>query len=75
MARSKKERDMWVNIIEDTRDKWLESERILQEQRRKKNIAPIGVFKKVEHDENKTPTDPNIIFLGEPVVVGDNAGR
>lgn len=62
MAKSKKERDAWVEIIEDTRNKWLETERNLQEQRRKLSVAPTQVTRLSIHDENKTPTDPNVDF-------------
>jgi FYVE/RhoGEF/PH domain-containing protein 5/6 len=57
MFRSKKERDFWVEIIKDTRNKWMENQRRLQEQRRKISLANPDLL------DDKTPTDPNISFL------------
>ncbi|KAI6176191.1 Pleckstrin-like proteiny and Zinc finger domain containing protein [Aphelenchoides bicaudatus] len=62
VAKSKQERNAWVDIIRDTRDKWIESQRKLQEQRRKMSFGPIQVTRQSIHDENKTPTEPDIGF-------------
>lgn len=57
VAKSKRERDSWVEMIEDAKLKFLENELKLQEQRRKMStIQPQNL-------DDKTPTNPNVSFL------------
>lgn len=57
MFRSKKERDYWVQIIEETKKRWIETDRRLQERQRKVSVIQPNQL------DDKTPTDPNTNFL------------